>query len=106
MNLEDATTVFTKLARDLPNPEMVLRTPRLGEDPNEYAVEIRAVPSKLSELSEFIDRLLRGLNRQTMDLEGTFRVECEGDGEGDGALWLVVTTKWSPADEATEGSPK
>jgi hypothetical protein len=85
---------------------MVLCTPPGDKDPDAYAVEIRVVPSKLSALSEFTDRVLRSLDRQTMDLEGTFRVECEHEGGNDGALWLVVTERLRPADEATEGSPE
>ena len=102
MNLEDATTVFTNLARDFRDHEMILRTPGDGSDT--YAVEIRNKRSKLSELSTFIEQVLRCLDRQNLDLEGEFRVACEG--EGDCALWLVVTKRLRPADEATEGSPE
>jgi hypothetical protein len=101
MNLEDATAVFTDLARDFPDHEMILRTP--GEGSDTYAVEIRNKRSKLSELSTFIDQVLRSRDRQTMDLEGEVRVESQG--EGDDALRLVITERLRPADEATEGSP-
>jgi hypothetical protein len=101
MNLEDATAVFRNLARDFPDHEMILRTP--GEGSDTYAVEIRNERTKLSELSTFIEQVLRCLDRQNLDLEGKVRVESEG--ERDDALWLVVTERLRPADEATKGSP-
>jgi hypothetical protein len=106
MNLEDATAVFTNLARAFPDQEMLLRTPRLGESRDGYTVEIRNRHSKLSDLSPFIDEVLRSLDRKTLNLEGEVRVECEHVGASDGALWLVVTTRLLPADEATGGSPE
>jgi hypothetical protein len=106
MNLDDATAVFKNLAPRFPDHEMVLRTPPGGKDPDAYAVEIRDGHSTLSELSTFIEEVLRCLDRHTQDLEGEFRVECEHGGASDGALWLVVTTKLRPAGEATEGSPE
>jgi hypothetical protein len=106
MNLADATAVFTKLATHFPDHEMVLRSSAARSPSDTHVVEIRNKRSKLSELSEFIEAVLRCLNRETMDLEGEFRVECEHEGRSDSALWLVVTKRLRPADEAREGSPE
>jgi hypothetical protein len=103
MNLEDATAVFTKLAVQFPDHEMVLRSSAARDPSDTHTVEIRNKQWKLSEVSTFIEAVLRCLDRETMDLEGKLRVESEG--EGDDALWLVITEKLRPADEATEGSP-
>ncbi len=93
MNLGDATAAFNNLIvwkarQESSYAEIALRS-RL-DDHDDYVVEIRCSPGRLSELTSLLQATQRRLMDDLLIYDGEVRLRHDGD---ETTLWLVITRK-------------